>query len=266
MSKVLFISIPKCGTHIGLKLLDAAGFAFVGHPCALQPSDDLVSYLYALRPGTYNAWHFVWTKNLSEIIQSLNIKVFFLYRDPRAQITSNMYHIMKTPHHRLHTYFVEKLKTNEERLLELIVGFSEYLSAGKRSLLDAGIGPYSRFPGGLNNLYRIYSRWLTEPNTITVRFEDVIGSRGGGSDDAQRKTIHEILSFVGVSSSDSMVETLSSTLYDRNSITFNKGRIDSWKEDFTPRIEELFRRECSELMALWGYKLNDNEEPNNDEL
>jgi len=62
-----------------------------------------------------------------------------------------------------------------------------------------------------------------------------------------------------------MVEALCSTLYDRKSRTFNKGRIDSWKEDFTPRIEELFRRECSELMALWGYKL-DNREPNDDEL
>jgi hypothetical protein len=266
MSKVLFISIPKCGTHIGLKLLDAAGFTFIGHPGALEPSDDLVSYLYDLRPGTYNAWHFVWTKNLSEIIQSLGIKVVFLYRDPRAQITSKMHFIMKTPHHQLHTYFMENLKTNEERLMELIIGFSKYLGPGKRSLVDAGIGPYSKFPGGLNNLYRTYSRWLTEPNTMTVRFEDIIGSCGGGNDDAQRKTIQEILSYIGVSPSDSMVETLCSTLYDRNSVTFNKGRIDSWKEDFTPRIEELFRRECSELMALWGYELNDNEEPNNDEL
>jgi hypothetical protein len=266
LHKVLFISIPKCGTHVGLKLLDAAGFGFIGYPGALQPSDDLVSYLYALRPGTYNAWHFFWTEELSNIIQSHEIKIVFLYRDPRAQLTSNMHFIKKTSQHPLHDYFTKFLKSDEERIIALLIGFTEYLGPLKKSLVDAGIGPYSKLPGGLNNLYRVFSRWLTEPNTITVRFEDIIGSRGGGSDHAQCKTIHEILSFIGVSSSDSMVETLCSTLYDRNSITFNKGRIDSWKEDFTPRIEELFRRECSELMALWGYKLNDNEEPNDDEL
>jgi hypothetical protein len=257
LHKVLFISIPKCGTHLGLKLLDAAGLVFIGHPNAVQPSDNLISYLYDLRPGTYNAWHFFWTEELSNIIQSHEIKIVFFYRDPRAQLTSNMHFIKKTPQHPLHHYISEILNSDEDRMIALIMGFNEYYGPVKGNVVEAGIGPYSELPGGLNNLYRTYSRWLTEPNTMTVRFEDIIGSCGGGNDDAQRKTIHEILSFIGVSSSDSMVETLCSTLYDRNSVTFNKGRIDSWKEDFTPRIEEVFRRQCSELMKLWGYEFTE---------
>ncbi|MDT0379882.1 hypothetical protein RM572_14040 [Streptomyces sp. DSM 42041] len=95
------------------------------------------------------------------------------------------------------------------------------------------------------------SMWLLRhPDVCTVRFEDLVGPKGGGSRERQVGALSRILTHL---SSDIDAEEIVDRIYNESSWSFFKGRSGAWQEHFTDRNAERFREQFGDLVEQYGY-------------
>ena len=150
MNKILYTSIVKCGTHLLLRYFLKAGFKHAGPFNEIGWKESFLEFVRNLKPGEYSGWHFHWTKELSGIVKENGVKVVFLYRDPRAQISAELHFIMQTPGHTWHPYLADHLRSDRERFVRLIQGVPPndlerfFPPAGQRGVHFFDPGPRTR--------------------------------------------------------------------------------------------------------------------------
>ncbi len=242
-----------------LRYFDLAGFQRIG-PFAEINNDSFNQYIEYLKPGECRAWHYHWSQERSDMVNRIGAKVVFLYRDPRAQVSSNLHYIMDTPQHPLHKMFKEHLGSDRERILRLMNGLTDeeyevFLAAGNRISPTLHDHQLLRNRSGVNNLYGFYEGWLEDQAVFKMRFEDIIGPSGGGDRRIQMHVIGKLMHFTGVKDDALDPEALASQLFYIKAATFRKGRIDSWREELLPELQEEFAQKNKDLLALWGYEL-----------
>ncbi len=105
------------------------------------------------------------------------------------------------------------------------------------------------FPGhgDLRDLYWLFKH----PYVCTVRFEELIGPKGGASHEQQVSAIQRILTHLNVSDDP---EELAQKVYNPHAFTFHKGKSGSWRECFTPRQLDLCERRFGEVLDLFAYR------------
>ncbi len=105
----------------------------------------------------------------------------------------------------------------------------------------------SRLP--FRDAYR-ENRWLLHhPNVLKVRFEDLVGEGGGGSQVSQAAAIESWAKFLRV---DVPAEELAEGLFGGTS-TFSTGRVDSWRNVFQEHHRKAFEREFGDVLEDYGY-------------
>ena len=62
------------------------------------------------------------------------------------------------------------------------------------------------------------------------------------------------MAFTGCLNGTTDAQAVADALFSEETTTFRKGRIDSWREDFSDDVCEVFERESGELLKLWGYR------------
>jgi hypothetical protein len=261
MQKIVFVSIPKCGTHFLLRYLDFVGFRNIGPYGQISYESSMLESVDMLGHGDYTAWHYPWSQDIVDRIVNVGARVILLFRDPRDYIVSNLHHIIRVNEHRLHTLLAIHVKTHHERVLRLIRGiieaelvtFSRPRGDWDLLLPETGKGPLSTHSAGVNEIFRFFARWLDEPFVFPVRFEDIIGPQGGGSRERQLEVLQALLAFTGAKEGSPDAEALAGMLFSSDATTFRKGQIGSWREEFTPELYEVFLQESRELLELWGY-------------
>jgi hypothetical protein len=243
-----------------LKYFLLRGFVHAGPYGADRWNPTLIRYVCDVAPGHFCAWHYPWTQELSDLVRARGAAVVFLYRDPRAQVVSRMHFIMNTPHHPWHRMFVNELKTDEDRLCRAIEGFGQpRVDFSRRSLTDVDDpdGRLSQCPLGLLEQYPPFEGWLTDPSCLPVRFEDVVGPAGGSDGTLQLRTLEKLMSFTGTGANAANAlddpQVVAGALFDPQATTFRVGRVDAWRDEFTPRVEQVFLRVLGDRLARWGY-------------
>lgn len=111
------------------------------------------------------------------------------------------------------------------------------------------------------NIYRYAEEtmpWLNDPNAILIRFEELVGEKGGGSRDLQEKSIVAIANALEVPLELSSLETLVKELFGKDlglqmPTTFREGKIGSWKNHFNPENISDFSKKWSHLQVALGY-------------
>ncbi|TDC81657.1 hypothetical protein E1193_14175 [Micromonospora sp. KC606] len=95
------------------------------------------------------------------------------------------------------------------------------------------------------------SQWLLDhPGVCKVSFEELVGPRGGGTVEAQQAALQRILSFLGV---DAPSDQLSQRLFRRDSFSFYKGQIGSWRKAFTQDHTTMFMHQWGTTLRKYGY-------------
>jgi hypothetical protein len=91
---------------------------------------------------------------------------------------------------------------------------------------------------------------LNHPKVCKVRYEDLVGPRGGGSRRRQIEAVSRVLEHVG---SGEDPERVAHRVYNPESWSFHQGRIGGWRELFTERNLARFAEQFGDILEQYGY-------------
>lgn len=241
--KILANSIPKSGTHLLerlLYLLPGLSRQFERTLAAQDNTQLLERQCARLRKNQFLVCHLWYNKEFPRILDEFGIKQILLIRDPRDVVISNANYVTKiNGHHRLHDYVNNHLMSDKERLHFFMRGCNEPEEYSISLILEK------------------FYPWLQCENVLTIRFKDLIGKNGGGSDEMQMKTIDRILDFVGVSLDEAKKQELMEKIFYTQSKTFNKAskaRINQWKSVFDDEDKKLFKELAGDWLIKYGFE------------
>lgn len=257
--RVVVTSVPKAGTTLVTKALlglegltpwpfgltgDAMPRAEHGEPSLLLGVDwprtvsarALRRRLRVCPPGLVAAGHVPWSSDTAALLHDLDARVVAVVRDPRDVAVSLPPYVLARPDHFLHRRFVAM--DEGERLLAAIAGLPPDADGSRLQPLA------DRFHDVL--------RWSERADGLLVRFEDLVGARGGGSDTAQRATVHRLAAHVGVPVDDARATRIADGLFG-GTATFRRGRVGGWRETFDERHLAAAER-LTPLLVELGYE------------
>ena len=108
-------------------------------------------------------------------------------------------------------------------------------------------------------------KWISLPNAFVIRFEDLVGEKGQGSEEKQRETIQFISSLLNIRLTQDRLDWIVDHLFggdprERVSWTFRRGQIGDWKKYFQPHHRVLFNQLWGAYQQALGYPLCEIEE------
>ncbi len=250
--RVFANGFPKAGTHLIATLLRAlpqmmfsgvhrAAGDYYG-PGGLEDLDwpALRRTLQSVNRGQYMTGHFPAVDGLGQLLSDLEYSSLLVLRDPRDVVVSAQRYVCGLRSHDLHRRFSQQLRTSDDQLMAMILGFEA--DEFGRGLPSIGVRLDS------------YLGWFDDHRTLIVRFEDMVGTAGGGDERAQVASVAEIARHVGRELSSGRADELAHRVWSPRSSTFHSGQIGGWQEVFSDAHREAFKRvACDQLIRL-GYE------------
>lgn len=251
-SPVVVCCVPKSGTILLRNILKS----ILGDNLVI-PSDSFIrplassEYLLALPRLTNRVYvgHIEYSENLAKKLAS--IPKIVLMRDPRDYVIS-------------FTHFMDQLakgasesqkdwydkywskKAWDEKLSTMIFGLNTPMEA-----------PWKVYPSVFSRYLNYALRW-SGPNTLVVRYEDLIGAKFGGNDKTVINTMKSIMDFIGLKIDEAALEQRIVQGTDPiKSKTFRSGGKGNWKQEFKPQHVSQMKIVCPRLLSTLEYELNE---------
>jgi hypothetical protein len=245
---VLANSFPKSGTH----LLDQI---VAGLPGRVNYGEFLSSMTssFQLRPrspestrrcirrslpGEIIRAHLFYHSSHDEELQRLNFVHYFIYRDPRDVVVSASHYLRHmNPWHRMSRTF-RALPSDEDGILLSIEGLPDD-------------GRPARLPS-VAVRFRWYAGWLDSPHVCAMRFEWLVGPE-------RDKQLERIVDFYASRTTtpvdrQATLENVRAQIAPEKSHTYRKDKGGGWREAFTPRLKDAFKRVAGDLLIRLGYE------------
>ena len=254
--KVLANSIPKSGTHLLTQLLGEvralwfSGVHFIGDEFKsdLDRADDrlgsfdpaaLGRRLSRIRNGQYVTSHLPAEPGAAAELARLGFVHLLIIRDPRDVVVSRAFYLAGQTRLEAQPRFAA-LASDSDRLMASIRGLpaTETLRA---------------VPSMGERLER-YRPWLSDPAVCLVRFEDLVGPLGNGSQDAQYESIRQVLDTCRRPTDDASVRRIAGRIYAKHSATFRRGTIGDWRNHLTDEHLAAFAEVAPGALAAYGYE------------
>jgi hypothetical protein len=242
--RVLVNGSPKTGTTWMLRLVAsmpglriAQGYNFQGE----------IHRYYELSPGEVVHGHDKFTNELWEILQTKNIKVIHMMRDPRDQTVSRMFHIRRDTEHILEWH---------HRLREM---------GDDRALMACIEGRAGGLPGTVD-MINLTKSWLDEGDkSLCVRFESmksspveelirVLGYLDFRVDDALVRAIVERNRFERLSVGRKFWKTARKPGQEDASSHVRKGIIGDWRNYFNESHIQRYKELAGQALIEFGYE------------
>ena len=243
-SRPVFVqSVPKSGTHVVFECLKAFGYAE-------PPSLDLPHFDAPIEDGVfYNLLHIPFSclsppyRQIGRFVNSLSRSVtVFIIRDPRDVAVSLAHYLTMQKDYHITASLFHGMPTGE-RISRIIAG--EYP-------IPIFLNRYLNLSGSIRDLFVPYLSLCsaTFPNVWCLRFEDIIGARGGGDIERQLETIWGLQLALHVPGRPG---SYSDSIFSTKSLTYRKGQIGDYLKDFTQDHHELFQQSAGDLLGVLGY-------------
>jgi hypothetical protein len=280
--RILATSLPKSGTFLLVRLLELLGFSPAGpqlsaslvrltdrnpfrrllkrrrvwHPgmdeAGLRVDLDipenriresaLRSLLARVPTQSFLTGHLPYSPELEAVLLDQGFRVLFIIRDPRDVALSLCNYVMRLRRHPLKP-LLEGLPTLEQRLRQVIDG-------------SPTIGGFRLAP--LPDITRDVLGWCESPRVAAIRFEDLIGPKGGGTEARQLAGLKRLMDYLGLAGSDSELARVAAGLYHPRSQTFFKGMIGQWREAYSPPLLTHFNAVMEPLIRRHPWLLEDS--------
>jgi hypothetical protein len=192
--------------------------------------------LSRVAPGYFATAHLPYSALALELLKELDYRLLIMIRDPRDVVVSLAHYVVRRRNHPLHRVFCAL--SQEERFLAAINGIEVHgiclqeLSARFDSVL----------------------RWIDETECLVVRFEDLIGKAGGGSDRRQFAQILQIGAFLGLAHDDFDADYIARNAFSSSSMTFRKGQIGSWRDELGSEHVQAIKATVGHQLTALGYE------------
>lgn len=245
---VLGNSFPKSGTHLLLQILQRLpGTVSYGSFIASRNSSVILRersagsharLINAVVPGEVVPAHLFCSGYIKDELAKKNFVHYFIYRDPRDCIASEVNYIMHLNRwHRLHGY-MSSLNSAEERV-------SAIINASWESSVKCD------YPNIARRFIR-YHGWIDDPDVFPIRFEDLISDR-------RTSILQDIVTFYVKKSgiaidTGATLQSIKNNLVPEKSHTFWKGQTGAWRESFTERNKDEFKSVAGALLIKLGYE------------
>jgi hypothetical protein len=201
--------------------------------------DWLKKKLQAVPDNCFIQAHLPYTQQLKSLFLSMNYKILFIIRNPRDVAISFCNHMVRDPDYNpYHDYFKKTLSSTEERI---------------NAVLEGLVLPGGNVLAGLSKRLEHSVGWWQTENVCSVRYEDLIGPKGGGSEIKQIQQVQKLCMYLGIKYEQVRYKQLASNLFFPKARTFYQGTIGSHKKPFTPELEELFAEQCAVYLDRLSY-------------
>lgn len=190
--------------------------------------------LNGLGPGMFVTAHVGYTMDILDKVLQMDFLPIVMTRDPRAVLSSFVHYVRKEKTHVMH-------RTFSNMSIE-----DCYIAALKGKTFD---GHSSLQPMYVNCM--AMHPWLNSERVLHLTFEDLVGSKGGGSDSQQTKTLEKICKNLVIPANK--IDKVSQELFGPGRHTFRKGHIDSWRDEIPPSIIQMVNAELNDILKAWGY-------------
>ncbi len=256
---ILCNSYPKSGTHLLYQILYSIpgwqkwdDIVSIQALCGIMNTPSHIRWKIGSAPkGSIVRSHLMYCEEILTVLQEFNCKVLFIYRDLRDVAVSHARWVTKEERIFLHDIY-QQHSSFEEQLMSSIKGVPLGSPLGSNvSQPDIGTD-FARWRG-----------WIDDPNTMAVKFEDLVGERGGGSEDKRLYVVEQILDYLGINLSTQQIKSkfASGALDPEESHTFKKGgkgSIGGWKNVFQEFHKEQFKTVAGNLLIELGYEQDSN--------
>jgi hypothetical protein len=221
---VAILTMPKGGTNLFIKAL----YLITGHwpPLGgvvwINGKKVLFDHLW---PGYHRL------KKNPRVLKIIQI------RDPRDMLISQMFWIQNTNNWAglLPKNYIDKFQSlSESEKITFLINLPEQYF-------------------GCTYFAKILPHWIYQPNTIVFRFEDLVGPKGGGSQESQEALIGTLARCFGYELDQEAIAQIASQLHG-NAPTFREGKIGSWKKYFSPEHKRLFKAKAALQLIQLGYE------------
>ena len=211
-----------------------------------QPVEPVMASLRLLRDGTWLKGHMGYEPIYEQYLYWHGVSMAFIYRDFRDVLVSQSYHVI-----------------DEDDDRSRHPGKDLYRGMDREARLLACLGGVGDF-AGLFDRWALYAPWLGIPWVFPLRYEDMTQKPA--------ETALAFLRYVWDRTSwgyqeatiPGNLETKMVDLLVKNmqrtelSATFRKGGSGGWREEFTPRVKEEFKRRCGDWLIRLGYEKDDS--------
>jgi hypothetical protein len=241
--RILANSIPKAGTNLLLEFFNnIEGLKNVNRGVDfLMSLEEVYDTLGGLRRGEYLYGHLFYDQAISVFLEQCSISHVFIVRDPRSVAVSLALYVPGQPSNRFYKFF-KNLNSDRERIIYAIQGVPENLMEGQPGL------------GSMAERYCRCAPWLQDERCQVVRFEDLVGTRGGGDDKRQLMTIRRIAKHVGIKLTENQLHRIANSMFNEISPTFRKGKIGSWRDWLDAEMLSMLSRDKA-IYREFGYEL-----------
>lgn len=238
MKKILIVSIQKSGTHLIEEMFKSLGYK------AVRVGENFnVEKFKKCKKKEYFFSHFIPNDQvLLELYSNPNeYGIIYNFRDPRDTLTSK----------------VNWNHSSNDKITHPMREFMKdvYSRFSKKELLDRFIDSDKIRPNeyDIMEYFSLGRILLFSSSILNVRFEDLIGEKGGGSFEMQKIVVKNILQYIGLSYKEDEMLKVCGKLYNPNATTFTKGSLKSYLTFFSEEQIQRFNAKHNKILIDYGY-------------
>jgi hypothetical protein len=265
MKKAIINSLPKSGTNLLGHCLELLGYERSGHIGAgmvmrndwkrifrrlasfpvghgyivgvdtpIEVSRKVVNRrVLGTGPGTFLTAHVGYTNGVLEYVLEHGFQPMLITRDPRAILNSFVHYVIAEKRHILHDTL--QGLSSEEQYLSVLRGVG-----GSRGQLQP-----------LQARCLAVEVWRKHAEVHHLKFEDLVGPKGGGTMQAQSKSVQQVCEVLNAD--QNRVRDVTENLFGAEKHTFRKGKVSSWKREIPDSILPIVEEELTEVISMWDY-------------
>lgn len=250
--RILVNSLPKAGTHLLMGMLEIVPGIMnsrlhiptrsIGNRTTEGLELDeikLKNQLRTVRNGQVVSAHFPFAPGMDKAITDSGFHVVNLVRSPRDMLVSRYFYIAGLRRHPLHSHLTSTYPDKKSMLIALIEG-----PKPGEDTIGGRFRPYA-------NLFYVNDAWRTAKGVLTVRYEDLVGNRGGGNDERQLVALSNISRHLRLPIGGERMQSAWKAVEQQRTATLRKGVIGDWVNHFDNDIEEVFQRHLGDLMRTY---------------
>ncbi len=264
-ARLFFTSVPKAGKNLIYSFLAAVGFERHGlrrepaiHFCE-APWFGASRRTYAsppLEPGEENrlaeAWtrflagladfpagqahhhHYPFQAELAAALARRRVPKTLLIRDPRDILVSMADYLL--------------VQSKPSHLAARFAGWPRPALIERLFTGDAALAPFCDYLAS-------FEGWRQDGGTLTLRFEDLVGDRGGGDGDRQIAAFTRLARHAGMEENPALIQHGAAYAFNPKAGTFFRSRAGRWREENEPSVRALLAAPgLRALAARWGYE------------